>query len=75
MCSNGLLNSLEPFTAFDRLDFDKKLSKLAIEAGACVARYRQSIEVGALDAKKMRRKVLKASEVHRSFSVNSLPDR
>src|SRR5471032_120117 len=74
MFSNGLLDSREPFTAFYRLDFDKKFDKLAIETRAGVDRRRQSIKVGALDAKQMRCDVLKASEVDSCFVVNSLPD-
>jgi hypothetical protein len=60
MCSNGLLDSREPFTAFYRLVFDKKLDKLAIETRAGVDRIRQSIKVGALNAKQMRCNVLKS---------------
>jgi len=53
MRSNGLVNSCEPSTAFYRLDFDKKLDKLAIELEAGVDRDRQHIKVSTLDAKKM----------------------
>lgn len=75
MCSNSLVNSCEPSTAFYRLDFDKKLDKLTIELAAGVDRDRQRIKVSTLHAKKMRGNVLEASEVDRSFGANSLPDR
>ncbi len=74
MCSNGLLNGGEPSTAFLRLHFDKELDELAVELATGVDRHRQGIEVGALDAEKVRRNILKASEVNCSFGVNSFPD-
>ena len=63
MCSDGTLNGGEPSTAPLRLDFDKELNKLAVKLATGVDRYRQGIEVCALDAEKVRRNVLKASEV------------